>query len=162
MRSFDNISKDIGAELKAAAERIYRIGNLIQLIILIVGVLGGVITLFDTEEFIFFLAIAGGALVEFLIARGIIYMISVRLYAEGEKVHLLKRNGDAAAKETSPAVVKTTATPASTPAPKTYPASFGQANMSQPAPAGSWRCSCGRVNASYVSSCTCGKNKRDQ
>ena len=158
MRSFNDISKDIGAELKAAAERIYRIGNLIQLIILIAGVLGGVITFFDTEEFVFFLAIAGGALVEFLIARGIIYLISVRLYAEGEKVHLLKRNGDAPAKETPPVVVKTTAAPA----PKEYPASFGQANMSQPAPAGSWRCSCGRVNASYVSSCTCGKNKRDQ
>ena len=24
-----------------------------------------------------------------------------------------------------------------------------------------WRCSCGRVNASYVSSCGCGKSRRD-
>lgn len=26
---------------------------------------------------------------------------------------------------------------------------------------GDWKCKCGRVNASYVSSCTCGKSKRD-
>lgn len=28
-------------------------------------------------------------------------------------------------------------------------------------PQGGWVCSCGRTNASYVSSCSCGKNKRD-
>ena len=27
--------------------------------------------------------------------------------------------------------------------------------------AGSWTCACGRVNASYVTTCTCGKNKHD-
>ena len=27
--------------------------------------------------------------------------------------------------------------------------------------AGGWTCTCGKVNASYVSSCSCGKNKRD-
>ena len=26
---------------------------------------------------------------------------------------------------------------------------------------GSWNCSCGRKNSSYVSTCTCGKNKRE-
>lgn len=26
---------------------------------------------------------------------------------------------------------------------------------------GGWVCKCGRVNAKYVSTCTCGKNKRD-
>ncbi len=28
-------------------------------------------------------------------------------------------------------------------------------------PAGGWRCTCGRVHANYVSSCSCGVNKRD-
>jgi hypothetical protein len=28
-------------------------------------------------------------------------------------------------------------------------------------PDGKWRCSCGRINESYVSSCACGMNKRD-
>ena len=28
-------------------------------------------------------------------------------------------------------------------------------------PSGSWQCDCGRVNANYVSSCSCGKSKRD-
>ena len=32
---------------------------------------------------------------------------------------------------------------------------------SAPPPQGSWVCSCGRVNANYVSSCSCGKSKRD-
>ena len=27
---------------------------------------------------------------------------------------------------------------------------------------GGWNCSCGRVNASYVSTCACGKNKSDK
>ena len=32
---------------------------------------------------------------------------------------------------------------------------------SNPPPQGNWVCSCGRVNANYVTSCTCGKSKRD-
>lgn len=30
-----------------------------------------------------------------------------------------------------------------------------------PIPVGGWKCSCGRANAGYVSSCSCGKNKRE-
>ena len=30
---------------------------------------------------------------------------------------------------------------------------------SQPVPAGGWRCTCGRVHAAYVTSCTCGNSK---
>ena len=29
------------------------------------------------------------------------------------------------------------------------------------APAGKWRCDCGRINENYVSSCTCGRSKRE-
>jgi hypothetical protein len=32
---------------------------------------------------------------------------------------------------------------------------------SAPPPQGSWVCTCGQVNANYVSSCSCGVNKRD-
>ena len=28
--------------------------------------------------------------------------------------------------------------------------------------AGSWKCACGRINMGYISTCACGKNKRDQ
>ena len=35
------------------------------------------------------------------------------------------------------------------------------ADWSTPPPAGKWRCTCGRINANYVSSCSCGVNKRD-
>lgn len=31
----------------------------------------------------------------------------------------------------------------------------------QPMSSGGWRCSCGRANASYVSTCACGKSRRD-
>ena len=31
----------------------------------------------------------------------------------------------------------------------------------QPMSSGGWRCSCGRANANYVSTCACGKSKRD-
>ena len=35
--------------------------------------------------------------------------------------------------------------------------SFADTNILQN---GGWKCDCGRINASYVSSCVCGKNKR--
>ena len=31
----------------------------------------------------------------------------------------------------------------------------------EPIPVGGWKCTCGKVHSDYVSSCSCGKNKRD-
>lgn len=36
-----------------------------------------------------------------------------------------------------------------------------QPEPAQPGGAGSWQCTCGKVNSAYVSSCACGVNKRD-
>lgn len=41
------------------------------------------------------------------------------------------------------------------------PTASAQPAQSQAASAANWTCSCGRVNARYVSTCACGKNKRD-
>ena len=35
------------------------------------------------------------------------------------------------------------------------------ARASAPPVAGNWKCTCGRVNASYVSTCACGRSKHD-
>lgn len=61
--------------------------------------------------------------------------------------------------------------PLETIAPRKDPIITTQENTSQTAPAqrctsgcvtpNGWRCSCGREHAAYVSSCPCGKNKRD-
>ena len=49
----------------------------------------------------------------------------------------------------------------STPSPKT--SNYSPIRSEQPLtpPTGNWVCSCGRTNANYVSSCSCGVNKRD-
>lgn len=40
-----------------------------------------------------------------------------------------------------------------------YPASK-PIDVNAPVPQGGWRCSCGKVHETYVSSCSCGKSKR--
>ena len=49
----------------------------------------------------------------------------------------------------------------STPQPTHRQSSTPLTERSAPPPQGSWVCTCGQVNANYVSSCSCGVNKRD-
>ena len=42
-----------------------------------------------------------------------------------------------------------------------HKANVDPTERSAPPPKGNWACSCGRINANYVSSCSCGKSKRD-
>ena len=170
MRKFEDITQDIGMELKESAARVYKVGISIQTGILVLALVGAIFASLD-EGFLLFLVIAGSAFVEYLIGCGIIYSVAVHRYAEGEKLHLLETVAEntqpvpeSKPEEVKPAVPASGAVrPASA---ATAPAPFrpiGQVVANKPAtPPDGWKCACGKVNPPYISTCVCGRNKRDQ
>lgn len=180
MRSFEEISRDIGGELKLSAESLYRNGMKIQMGIFCLAVISAIIAGISAEEFPVFLVITGSALVEYMIAAAAIYFAAVRRYAEGEKVHLLEQiakngqpSGDKGEVEKKPAAVtESTPSPAKVPMAVTKSAPSLQASIAQTnarndaqkrvPPSDRWECACGKMNPPYIFTCSCGRNKRDQ
>ena len=93
----------------------------------------------------------------------VVLVVSFLLFAFGEVIDLLqdiKMNTSStaaksyASKEKSPVIVHNTA-------PTSEISNFYNKPSTKTAASGSWTCSCGRTNATYVVSCVCGKSKYD-
>lgn len=156
MWNFDRISGDVGRELKVSAERIHRVGMRIEMVILILGMVGAAIAAIGEGEIVPFLIIGSGVVVEYLIGCGIISSVAMHRYAKGEQIHLLQQ----VAENTSPAQEAKPEAPAPVRVVKNNASFVYETPANQPAAEG-WKCACGRTNASYVSSCTCGRTKWD-
>ena len=95
----------------------------------------------------------------------LVLVVSFLLFAFGEVIdllHQIKTNTHKAAG--TAAAVQTASDKASAPAMSSAPqtTSFYNKPVTKPATGSGWTCSCGRVNATYVSSCVCGKSKFDK
>lgn len=90
MRSAEDVFGKIGLELKESAKRIYKRGLVIQAVILILGVIIGLAVAIEDEDILLFACIAGGAMVEYIIACGLIYLMTTSRYAKGEEICLLQ------------------------------------------------------------------------
>lgn len=156
MWKFESISGDVGSELKVSAERIHRVGMRIEAVILVLGMIGAVITGISEGDIVPFLIIGSSVTVEYLIACGIISSVAMHRYAKGEQIHLLQQ----VAENTSPAQEAKPEAPAPVRVVKNNASFVYETPANQPAAEG-WKCACGRTNASYVSSCACGRSKRD-
>ena len=95
---FDEMTADVGQELKDTARRIYVRSLQIFLVfaaleIICVVAIGASADDTDITPFGWFVAAAVAVLIEFFILQGIRHIATLKLYAKGEMVHLLKNNG---------------------------------------------------------------------
>lgn len=161
-RSFEAITADIGTELKETAKRIYTTGMSIAIIIAVLTVLGGFISAISYESFDVLLICIISAGLELLIALSTLHLITINLYARGEIVHLLKGKETPDSVKPAPVSVSVEVKPATA---KDAPATSAPKKKDTTVPVvmtdGTWMCPCGKTNASYVSSCSCGRSKWD-
>ena len=109
-KSFENMTRDIGKELKETARRIYVRSLWFLLITIIIETIVVIGAAFDSDEpFAYIMLLPFGILFECLIVMGAIHLITINLYAKGEIVHLLRKNGgnDAIEEAPVPAMPKT-------------------------------------------------------
>jgi len=95
---FDEMTTDVGQELKDTARRIYVRSlqiflALAALEIICVVAIGSSADDTDVTPFGWFVAAAVAVLVEFFVLQGVRHIVALKLYAKGEMVHLLKNNG---------------------------------------------------------------------
>ena len=90
MRKADDVFSNIGIELMNSAKRRYTIGMVVEKVILVLSLLVGIFVWADTGEPVFFISIAGGGVVEYIIGCGLIYLFTTNRYARGEAVCLLQ------------------------------------------------------------------------
>lgn len=93
-RDFEDVTKDIGTELKETARRIYTRCQVIAFLIAIVAVISGIVLAIDLGEFGVLLYFLLGAAAELLIFLGVAHLITINLYAKGELVHLVRHIND--------------------------------------------------------------------
>lgn len=103
-RSFDEITNDIGSELKFAAGIIYSASIFLCAIVAILEIFGGIALLFVAESFWGILGIIIGTIAgiafEIVIIMFTAYLITILLYSKGETVHLLNKIADPEKTET--------------------------------------------------------------
>ena len=121
----------------------------------VVGLISAILTATQVHSFWTFLLIFGATLLG-------AYLTSLFLYGFGELIDStqenLYTNKAIRAKLKSENSEKSLE---SAPSPAYRQSSFSQHSYGASAQNGKWKCSCGRINDDYVSTCACGRNKRD-
>lgn len=104
LRNFEDITNDIGSELKYAAGRIYSGSIFLCAIVAILEIFGGIALLFVAENFWGILGIVIGTIAgiafEIAIIMATAYLTTIVLYSKGETVHLLNKIADPEKTET--------------------------------------------------------------
>ena len=156
-KTFEEITDDIGSELKLAAEKIYRGAVIACVIFALIEFIAAFIVSINIGSFLAFLGIGIGIIIEIVCFMAAAYLIVIILYAKGEKVHLLQTIAESTKKEVekpSEPVLPVTKSPYAT-----RTAAQKKPNVSSNS--ANWVCVCGRENAQYVSTCYCGVSKRE-
>ena len=141
-------------------QKVKSFATILFAITIVTGFIAGIVLAIEESFWLFFL-VFGGSLV-------IAYLVSLFLYGFGELIESSQNTAIVSKmildKLDHPATVAPAAAPARPAAP------VERSDVSCPAPpvrqaselpAGKWQCPCGRINEKYVSSCACGRKKRD-
>lgn len=109
-RQFDEITKDIGKTIKETARSIFVTANWSFFVFCIIEIIFTIGVIIDDDELFGLVILLPIALaVEYLIFYKIVHLITIKLYAKGEIVHLLKKDSsdDSAQKtDTKPATTQ--------------------------------------------------------
>ena len=102
-RKFEEITADIGGELKWYAREIYKKSKIYAIILAAVLVVGSIVLAIEEEEISYFFYGCLSAFVEFLIVLTVGYVATIHTYAKGESVHQLTRQTELLQKAQAPA-----------------------------------------------------------
>ena len=103
-RDFEDITKDVGTELKETARRIYNRCQVVAFLLAVIAVITGIVMAVDSESFSVFILFLVGAAAELLVFLGVAHLITINLYAKGELVHLVRHINDPAQQIPAPGI----------------------------------------------------------
>ena len=136
-------------------QKVKTFASVLFVISVLLGLIGAILSAVAADSFWSFLLIFGASLLG-------AYLTSLFLYGSGELIDSTQEN-----LYTNKAILAKLNRENGETSLKQAPSSaYRQSSISQnaygaPAQNGKWMCSCGRINDDYVSTCTCGRNKRD-
>ena len=132
------------------------VSTMIKLIVvgILLSIVGTILPFCDGDDLIFVIGILMDAVGVVLVTVGVIGLLNYRrgwvCLATAEQLYYLRLIANEQEEEqpaAAPGVKKT--------------ASASVSYSAAPTPAGMWKCTCGKEYPAYVSSCSCGVNKRD-
>ena len=153
IRSADDITKDVGQELKDTAKRIYTVGIfmykfllVLELIALCLGCIGLIIDDFVNilSAILLFAAYLVAAVIQYYLIVSVLYRVTIEMYARGENVHYLRKISEqGVAKEIKSADAQ-----------KTQNSAKASKNTAPVLESDSWLCkSCGTQNKKQYGQC---------